>query len=238
MALGVTALVGFSTYKWLTDQTDITSKVVDIARTYERRISLEAIYNQVNWFRLDPTHGSKLLEEMAEMLQSPGHYLCTHGQEKLGEQIRFFIKNLETFSKLLLQRAKEERSLTLNKKTVQSVEIAPIILKAHTAVRRLGEPIQLLLRNETAVTALTADTNLFERFLTINLLEVSKSYQAVDRMITLTIMDTINRRSALSSRKQTDYTSPWWYLSISNRNRNRFNLFLRITCNRPKRDAF
>ncbi|MBX9890614.1 MAG: HD domain-containing protein [Amoebophilaceae bacterium] len=193
VALGVAALVGFSTYKWLTDQTDITSKVVDIARTYERRISLEAIYNQVNWFRLDPTHGSKLLEEMAEMLQSPGHYLCTHGQEKLGEQIRFFIKNLETFSKLLLQRAKEERSLTLNKKTVQSVEIAPIILKAHTTVRRLREPIQLLLRNETAVTALTADTNLFERFLTINLLEISKSYQAVDHMITLTIMDTMLR---------------------------------------------
>ncbi len=187
------AIAGFSTYKYFHDKADVKSKVIELARTYERRISLEAIYNQVNWHRLHPTHGSAMLQEMGQTLQDPCYYLCANGQEKLGESISIFMKKLRGFSNLLLQRAKEERSLKLNKKAVRSIAIAPIVLKVHKDIRNLGEPMKLLLRNQTMVKQLDVDPDLFERLLTINLLAISQSEQMLDHVVTLTIADTTLR---------------------------------------------
>ncbi|ROT47749.1 sodium:solute symporter family protein, partial [Candidatus Cardinium hertigii] len=193
MLLITAAMVGLGTYKHLRDKANAKLKVIELRGNYERRIALEAIYNQANWSRLDMTHGSKLLQEMGAMLQKPCHYLYTHGQEQLGENINLFMHKLQKFSSLLLQRAKEERSLELNQKAVKPIEIEPTILKVYGVIRGLGEPMQLLLRNHTEVTQLLTDPSLFECFLTLNIWEISKCPQAADHMVTLTVSDTTLR---------------------------------------------
>ncbi|TSJ80641.1 MAG: hypothetical protein NMK33_04225 [Candidatus Cardinium sp.] len=60
-------------------------------------------------------------------------------------------------------------------------------------IHALGEPMQLLLRNQTKTKQLIADLDLFERFLIINLLAISNSEQAIDHIVTLTIADTTLR---------------------------------------------
>ncbi|WP_339044032.1 HD domain-containing protein [Cardinium endosymbiont of Tipula unca] len=57
----------------------------------------------------------------------------------------------------------------------------------------MEEPMQLLFKKQTKVKQLIADPGLFERLLTINLLEISKSEQASNHMVTLTITDTTLR---------------------------------------------
>ncbi|MDD9139542.1 MAG: hypothetical protein NQ127_01260 [Candidatus Cardinium sp.] len=42
---------------------------MDITRSYEQRIALEAIYSQAHWARLDATAGGTLLREMGDTLQ-------------------------------------------------------------------------------------------------------------------------------------------------------------------------
>ncbi|TSJ80644.1 MAG: HD domain-containing protein [Candidatus Cardinium sp.] len=76
---------------------------------------------------------------------------------------------------------------------MQRVAIDSAISQAHSIALALGEPIALLVRNETKVTDLIADPALFERLLTINLFGISKSEQAVDHMVTLTIASTMLR---------------------------------------------
>ncbi|WP_339044186.1 sodium:solute symporter family protein [Cardinium endosymbiont of Tipula unca] len=190
---GAAAATGFGIYRYFQDSANAKDKVIELDRTYERRASLEAIYNQVNWHRLDPTHGSEMLQEMGKMLEKPCQYLYTYKQEKLGEDVNIFMKKLREFSSLLLQRAKEERSLKLNKRAVKSVAIAPIIFKAHSSMRSLDEPMQLLLCNQTKAKSLEVDPDLFERLLSINFLAISKSEQALDAIVYLTIVDTTLR---------------------------------------------
>ena len=191
VAIGVATLTGFSIYKYLCNKANIKLNIIELARTYERRAALEAIYSQVNWSRLDPTYGSEILQAMGEALKEPCQYLYTQGQEQLGKDVNRFIKKLSEFSSLLLQSTKEARSLGLNKNAIQSVEIEPMILKVHSTIHALGEPMQLLLRNQTEVKQLITDLDLFERFLTINLLATSNSEQATDHIVTLTITDTM-----------------------------------------------
>lgn len=192
-ALLVAALIGFGAYKYLHDKMDTQFKIIALNRNYERKAALEAIYNQVNWSRLHPIYSSKMLRETEAILQAPCYYFHTHGQRKLEIDLNLFMKKLRKFSNVLLKRVKEERILTLHQKAVQPVDINLAILKAHHTTRALGEPIALLLRNQTKVTHLIADPALFERLLTINLLGISKSEQITDHIVTLTIADTVLR---------------------------------------------
>ncbi|WP_339044034.1 hypothetical protein [Cardinium endosymbiont of Tipula unca] len=89
-------------YKYLHDKAQVKERVIELARAYERRSSLEAIYNQVNWARLDPSHGSKMLREMGKILDKPCQYLYAHGEQKLAENVDIFTKKLREFSNLLL----------------------------------------------------------------------------------------------------------------------------------------
>ncbi|WP_243017867.1 sodium:solute symporter family protein [Candidatus Cardinium hertigii] len=186
-------LVGFAIYKYLRDKIDMKLKIIALARVYERKAALELIYNQVNWSKLHPIYGNKMLEEMGTILQAPCAYFYKNGQAQLGGEINRFIKRFDKFSNFLLNRVKEERILTLNKKVVKPVAIDLAILRAHNTALRLGEPIALLLRNQTKIMHLIADPDLFERLLTVNLFEISKSEQATDHMVTLTIADTVLR---------------------------------------------
>ncbi|WP_419241074.1 sodium:solute symporter family transporter [Cardinium endosymbiont of Nabis limbatus] len=209
-ALVAAALVGSGTYKYLRDKIETKLKIIALARHFERKAALEAIYNQVNWSRLNPIYSNKMLQEMRETLQKPCHYLYTNGQPKLGETINLFMKQLHKFSKILLKRVKEEQTLTLSKKAVQQIEIDSAILQAHSMILALEKPIALLVRNQTKVTHLMADRTLFERLLTVNLFGISKSEQATDHMVTLTIANTVLRydyESAVQS-GQTALTLP------------------------------
>ncbi|WP_419241075.1 sodium:solute symporter family protein [Cardinium endosymbiont of Nabis limbatus] len=190
VTITVATLIGFSFYKYLSDKANVKCNVIELARSYERKAALESIYSQVNWSRLDPTYGSEMLQEIGEMLKEPCQQLYAKGEQKLGEDVNSFIKKLSQFSSLLLQSAKEAHSLGLNKQAIQSVAIEPIILKVHSIIHALGEPMQLLLRNQTKIKHLIADPDLFERYLTINLLTISNSAQAIDHIVTLTITDT------------------------------------------------
>ncbi|WP_184891108.1 sodium:solute symporter family protein [Candidatus Cardinium hertigii] len=182
---------GLGVYKSLRDKANAKLKILELTRSYEHKIALEAIYNQANRFRLDRTNGSNLLREMCKRLQAPSHYLYTHHQEKLGEEINIFMKKLRQFSSLLLQNAKAKYSLELNAKAVKSVAIESVITKTYRYLHEIKASIQLLLRGQTKVKKLLADPELFECFLTLNLMEISRSKQAVDHVVTLTIADTV-----------------------------------------------
>ncbi|TDG94185.1 Bifunctional (p)ppGpp synthase/hydrolase RelA [Cardinium endosymbiont of Culicoides punctatus] len=97
---------------------------------------------------------------------------------------------LYKFSNLLLQRIKEERRFHLNANDIKPVVIDPVIFKVRGDIHGLDEPMQLLLYNQATQQTLQADPELFERLLAINLLAISKSEQALDATVTLTIVDT------------------------------------------------
>ncbi len=178
-------------YRYMRDRAIAKQNVIALARTYERSASLQAIYNQKNWSRLDPTHGGAMLQKMSQLLGAPCQYLYAHGQEQLGASINNFTKKLHAFGKLLLQKAKEERSLTIDPNVLQSVRVEAVIAQAHQNVRDLEVPIQLLLRNQSEVQELLADPALLERLLTINFLETSNRAQDKECMITCAITDTL-----------------------------------------------
>lgn len=192
-ALVAAALAGFGTYKYLRDKIETKLKIIGLARHYERKAALEAIYNQANWSKLHPIHSHKMLQEIRKIVQAPCCYLYTHGQAKLVGQIHRFINQLGQFSKFVQKRVQEERTLALNKKEVQPVAIDLAIFQAHSTTLKLGAPIALLIRKQTKVTHLIADLALFKRLLTVNLFEISKSAQALDHMVTLTLADTLLR---------------------------------------------
>ena len=127
--------------------------------------------------------------EMCERLRDPCNYLYTHDQEQLGEEINIFMKKLRQFSSSLVQNTKAGCNLELNAKAVKSVDIASVITKTYQYIHAVGSSMQLLLRDHTEVKKLLADPALFECFLTLNLLEISRSQQAVDYVVTLTIAD-------------------------------------------------
>ncbi|WP_243017865.1 MULTISPECIES: sodium:solute symporter family protein [Candidatus Cardinium] len=187
------ALIGFSLYKYLSKKGDVRLNVIELARTYERKAALEATYSQVNWSRLDPNYGSEMLQAMGQTLEKPCAYLYKQGQEKLGEAVKQCIQKLSLFNRLLLKNAKEARRLGLNKENMKLTNIEERVFKAHSIIRALEEPMQLLLRKQTETNQLFVDPDLFERYLTINLLGISNSEQAINHIVTLTITDTMLR---------------------------------------------
>lgn len=190
IALIASTVVGMATYKRLRDKSAAQFKVIELTKTYEQRLSLEAIYNQAYWARLDADYGSNLLMEMSKMLQPTCHYLHTHNQEKLKQEVNLFTQKLEQFGALLRYRAKEERTLKLNPKAIQLVAIDMVIAKANQYILDLSQSISLLLRKQTPVKEILADPSLFECFLILNLWEIGKSSQAMDHLVVLTIANT------------------------------------------------
>ncbi|TDG95402.1 Bifunctional (p)ppGpp synthase/hydrolase RelA [Cardinium endosymbiont of Culicoides punctatus] len=184
------AIAGFGTYKYLNDRASARAKVMKVADTYERRLSLQAIHNQINWYRLAPIQHSAMLRDINETLKKPYNYLIEQHQHKMGEELAGVMKKIRKTGSLLLQRDKEERSLRINEKAIQSVDIASIISKAHNNIHDLGEPLQLLVYYQSKVKTIETDPELLERLLTINLLAISKSEHAVDPLVNLVIRST------------------------------------------------
>lgn len=189
--LTTAAVVGFGVYRHLRNKSVAKLKVMELTRAYEHRISLEAIYNQANWSRLDAVHNSNLLCTIGKKLHETLLHAFTNSQAKVKEETDFLIKKIDKLSNLLLFSAREERSIKLNKKAIQYAAIEQNILTANQHILALGEPVALLLHNETAVRDILVDPELFECFLTLNLWEVSKSKQNRDHVVTLTIADTL-----------------------------------------------
>lgn len=166
IAIVVAAVVGLGTYKHLRDKAAATYKVMDLTRSYEHSIAVETIYHHANESRLDKVYVSQLLKEMDD------------------------IDKLRKLSYFLLKRTGAMARLEIDQKKVKTVAIEAVILKAYDAIRGLGSPMQLLIRNQTVIKELLADPALFECLFMLNLAELSKSNQAVDHIITLTMTDT------------------------------------------------
>ncbi|MDD9140047.1 MAG: HD domain-containing protein [Candidatus Cardinium sp.] len=189
-AVIASTLVGFVQYKYLRDKSVSKGKVMDITRAYEQRIALEAIYSQAHWARLDATAGGTLLREMGDTLQETTYSLSNKDRSVVQNEITLFNKKLQKFSDCLAWRAQEERSLKLNKKSIQPTPLEPTILKVNQQILDLGEPLALLLRNQTPIIEIAVDPALLECLLLLNLWAISKSQQATDHIVTLTLAAT------------------------------------------------
>ncbi|MDD9140149.1 MAG: hypothetical protein NQ127_04540, partial [Candidatus Cardinium sp.] len=179
-------------------------------RTYEQRISLEAIYSQAHWARLDATAGGNLLREMGNTLQETADTLYKQDSSGLRNEIACFNKKLQKFSDGLVWRAQEERNLKLNKKSIQSIPLESTILKVNQYILDLGEPLALLLRKQTDVAEIAVDPALLECLLLLNLWAISKSQPATDHIVTLTLAATTLQYSltAEASANQMPLTLP------------------------------
>ncbi|WP_243516975.1 sodium:solute symporter family protein [Candidatus Cardinium sp. cBcalN1] len=189
--IGLIILISLLLHRYVRNKTNQQLQIISLARSYERHAALESLYNQTNLARLDPTYSGKILQEIANRLKASAMWLHTNGQLDLEEQLNLSIKQLYTFSRSLLQRAKAEMKLTLDAKSLKQVSIEPIILKAYELTRNLGNPMRLLLRNESTTSYLMTDPVIFERIFTINFWEISQSKQAIDHTVILTISDTL-----------------------------------------------
>ncbi|AWN81616.1 sodium:solute symporter family protein [Candidatus Cardinium hertigii] len=181
------AVVGFVQYKYLRDKAVSKGKTMEITRSYEQRIALEAIYSQAHWARLDATAGGTLLRAMGDTLQETLFPIARNDPHKVENEITRFNKKLQKFSNCLLWRAQEERSLKLNKKAIQPIPLESTILKVNQQILDLGEPLALLLRKQTDVAEIVVDPALLECLLLLNLSAISKSQQATDHIVTLTL---------------------------------------------------
>ncbi|AWN81583.1 sodium:solute symporter family protein [Candidatus Cardinium hertigii] len=184
------AIIGLGIYKYLRDKATAKLNIIELTRTYEQRISLEAIYSQAHWAKLDATAGGTLLREMGHALQETTDFLFNKDRSVVQNEIASFNKKLQKFSDCLAWRAQEERSLKLNKKSIQSILLEPTILKVNQQILDLGEPLALLLRKQTDVAEIAVDPALLECLLLLNLWAISKSQQATDHIVTLTLAAT------------------------------------------------
>ncbi|AWN81589.1 sodium:solute symporter family protein [Candidatus Cardinium hertigii] len=184
------AIIGLGIYKYLRDKATAKLNIIELTRTYEQRISLEAIYSQAHWARLDATAGGTLLREMGHALQEISEVLYKQNPTGLRNEIVSFNKKLQKFSDCLAWRAQEERSLKLNKKSIQPTPLESTILIVNQQILDLGEPLALLLRKQTDVAEIAVDPALLECLLLLNLWAISKSQQATDHIVTLTLAAT------------------------------------------------
>ncbi|AWN81509.1 sodium:solute symporter family protein [Candidatus Cardinium hertigii] len=184
------AIIGFGIYKYLRDKATAKLKIIELTRTYEQRISLEAIYSQAHWARLDATAGGALLRAMGDTLQETADTLYKQDPSGIRSEIASFNKKLQKFSDCLAWRAQEERSLKLNKKLIQPIPLEPTILKVNQQILDLGEPLALLLRKQTDVAEIIVDPALLECLLLLNLWAISKGQPATDHIVTLTLTAT------------------------------------------------
>ncbi|AWN81507.1 sodium:solute symporter family transporter [Candidatus Cardinium hertigii] len=189
-ALVSITLVGFLLYKYLRDKATAKLKIIELTRTYEQRISLEAIYSQAHWARLDATAGGTLLRAMGDTLQETADTLYKQDPSGIRSEITRFNKKLQKFSDCLAWRAQEERNLKLNKKSIQPIPLEPTILKVNQQILDLGEPLALLLRKQTPIAEIIVDPALLACLLLLNLWAISKSQPATDHIVTLTLAAT------------------------------------------------
>ncbi|AWN81598.1 hypothetical protein [Candidatus Cardinium hertigii] len=184
------AVVGFVQYKYLRDKAVSKSKVMDITRAYEQRIALEAIYSQAHWARLDATAGGNLLREMGDTLQEILCPIARNDPHIVENEIIRFNKKLHKFSDCLAWSAQEERSLKLNKKSIQLIPFESTISKVNQQILDLGEPLALFLRKQTPIAEIIVDPALLDCLLLLNLWAISKSQHATDHIVTLTLAAT------------------------------------------------
>ncbi|MDD9140101.1 MAG: sodium:solute symporter family protein, partial [Candidatus Cardinium sp.] len=163
------AVVGFFLYKYLRDKATAKLNIIELTRTYEQRISLEAIYSQAHWARLDATAGGTLLRAMGDNLQKTLSPIARNDPHKIESEVALFNKKLQKFSDCLTWRAQEERSLKLNKKAIHPIPLELTILKVNQQILDLGEPLALLLRKQTDVAEIAVDPALLECLLLLNL---------------------------------------------------------------------
>ncbi|MCT4696936.1 sodium:solute symporter family protein [Candidatus Cardinium sp. TP] len=179
VTIACVALISCLTYRYARRKIQLKCQIIELTRNYERDIILTSMHNQANWNRLDPTYNGKILQEIADTLEPDIE--CVDAQKK----------KLYALSRILLQRAKEERTLTLDPESLQQVDIDAVIFKAYETVRDLSKPLQLLVKKQTKATHILAASALIERCFTINFWEICQSKQATDHIITLTIADTL-----------------------------------------------
>ncbi|AWN81590.1 sodium:solute symporter family protein [Candidatus Cardinium hertigii] len=184
------AIISLGIYKYLRDKATAKLNIIELTRTYEQRISLEAIYSQAHWARLDATAGGTLLREMGHTLQETLLPIARNDPHKVENEIIRFNKKLQKFSDCLAWRAQEERSLKLNKKAIQPIPLELTILKVNQQILDLGEPLALLLRKQTPIPEIVVDPTLLACLLLLNLWAISKSQQATDHIVTLTLAAT------------------------------------------------
>jgi hypothetical protein len=184
MALVGAAIAGLTTYKRLQNKAEAKYQVMHLTRTYEHKIALEAIHHQANWTRLDMTYGNYLFKKINAKIQEKGNRK---------EVLSLLLQKLHQFHNLLLRKTKAEPSLELHEHTLQKVAFETVMLKTYETTQALGAPIQLLLYNQSKIKYVLVDPTLFECFLMLNLWEISKSTQASDHTVTLTICDTTLR---------------------------------------------
>ncbi|TSJ81268.1 MAG: sodium:solute symporter family protein [Candidatus Cardinium sp.] len=179
--IGLTILLGCLVYRYLRNKNYIQLQTIALTRTYEQQYALASLHNQANWNRLDPTYSGKVLQDMADEL---GPYV----ENPFIQQHQ---KKLYVFRQSLLKRAKEERTYTLDSKSIHNVSIEDLVLKSYEMVRKLDVPIQLLLTKQTKEKYLLTEPIIFERLLTINFLNLCQGKYTIDHTVSLTISDTL-----------------------------------------------
>lgn len=179
--IGLVMLVSCLVYRYIRNKANIQLQTIALTRSYEQQYALASLHNQANWNRLDPTYSGKVLQDMADALEPYVKNLPIQQHQK----------KLYVFSQSLLQRAKEERTFTLDSKSICKVDIEKLILKSYETVRKLDIPVQLLLKKQTKEKYLLTSPTTFERLLTINFLNLCQDKCATDHTVYLTISDTL-----------------------------------------------
>lgn len=180
--MGLTILLSCLVYRYLRNKHYTQLQTIALNRTYEQQYALASLHNQANWNRLDPTYSRKVLQDMADSLEPYVKNLPIIQQHQ---------KKLYVFSQSLLQRAKEERTFTLDSKSICKVDIEELILKSYETVRKLDIPVQLLLTKKTKEKYLLTEPTTFERLLNINFLNLCKGKHTIYHTVYLTISDTL-----------------------------------------------
>ena len=179
--IGLTILLSCLVYRYLRNTTNRQLQTIALTRSCDQQYALDSLHNQANWNRLDPTYSGKVLQDMADELNP---YV-------VNLPIQEFQKKLYIFSQSLLKRAKEERTFTLDSKSIHKVDIEKLILKSYETVRKLDIPIQLLVTKKTKEKYLLTAPTTFERLLTINFLNLCQGKYIIDHAVYLTISDTL-----------------------------------------------
>ncbi|WP_342265637.1 HD domain-containing protein [Cardinium endosymbiont of Philonthus spinipes] len=179
--VGLTILLSCLVYRYIRIKFNKQLQIIALDRHYEQKYALASLHNQANWNRLDPTYNGKIVQDIADTLDT--------SVDKL--QIEKHREKLYTLSRFLLQRAKEERTFTLDPKAIQQVKIDSLILQSYESIKGLGKPIQLLLKNKTIEKYLLTEPAILERLFTINFWNICRSKKATEDIITLTITNTL-----------------------------------------------
>ncbi|MDN5247272.1 MAG: HD domain-containing protein [Candidatus Cardinium sp.] len=181
LMIGLTILVSCLVYRYIRNKANIQLQTTALTRSYEQQYALASLHNQANWNRLDPTYSGKVLQDIADALEPYVKNLPIQQHQK----------KLYVFSQSLLQRAKEERTFTLDSKSICKVDIEELILKSYETVRKLDIPVQLLLKKQTKERYLLTEPTTFERLLTINFLNLCQGKYTTDNTVYFTISDTL-----------------------------------------------